>query len=192
MTHETQPIIPGSDKSRRIYLTGFMGSGKSTIGPILANTLGYAFVDVDKAIELQTGKAVKAIFGDHGEQYFRKLERALIRDLTARQHIVISLGGGTIADPVNFPVIRESGIVVYLKTAPEQLFKRLHYKTDRPSLVDLAGERLSEEALWVRIQELFARREKFYECADIIIRTDERRLGVTVDELVKRLASLIE
>ena len=89
-----------------------MGSGKSTIGPILANTLGYAFVDIDKAIEGQTGKTVKEIFKDHGEEHFRRLERTLIQDLRAKDHIVIP--------------------------------------------------------------------------------TDERRLGITVDEIVKRLTSFIE
>ena len=179
-------------RHQRIYLTGFMGSGKSTIGPILANTLGYEFVDIDKAIERQTGKAVKEIFKDHGEEHFRRLERVLIQDLQGKDHIVISLGGGTIADPVNFPIIRESGILVYLKTAPEQLFKRLHYKTDRPVLVDRAGDRLSEEALWLRIQDLFIVREQFYEKADIVVPTDEQRLGITVDEIVKRLTGFIE
>ena len=169
-----------------------MGSGKSTIGPILANTLGYAFVDIDKAIEAQTGKSVKEIFKDHGEEYFRRLERTLIQDLRAKDHIVISLGGGTIADPVNFPIIRATGILVYLKTAPEQLFKRLHYKTDRPVLVDMTGDRLTEEALRLRIQDLFVRREQFYEQADIVIPTDEQRLGITVDEIVKRLTGFIE
>ena len=185
-------MISEPKRNRRIYLTGFMGSGKSTIGPILANTLGYAFVDIDKAIEGQTGKTVKEIFKDHGEEHFRRLERTLIQDLRAKDHIVISLGGGTIADPVNFPIIRATGILVYLKTAPEQLFKRLHYKTDRPVLVDMTGDRLTEEALRLRIQDLFMRREQFYEQADIVIPTDERRLGITVDEIVRRLTSFIE
>jgi shikimate kinase len=169
-----------------------MGSGKSTIGPILANTLGYDFVDIDKAIERQTGKTVKEIFKEHGEEYFRTLERALIQELAGKDHMVISLGGGTIADPVNFPVIRRSGILVYLKTAPEQLFKRLHHKSDRPILVDISGDRLSEEALRLRIQELHARRAQFYEQADIIIPTDEHRVGITVDQIVRRLSGLID
>lgn len=179
-------------RNQRIYLTGFMGSGKSTIGPILANTLGYDFADVDKAIERQVGKTVKEIFQDYGEEYFRKLERALIEDLRTKDHIVISLGGGTIADPVNFPVIRESGILVYLRTAPDQLFKRLQNKTDRPVLVDMAGDRLDEDVLRQRIQELYTRREHFYQQADIVIPTDEHRVGITVDEIVKRLTDLID
>ncbi|MEK9138712.1 MAG: shikimate kinase [Bacteroidota bacterium] len=179
-------------RSQRIFLTGFMGSGKSTIGPILANTLGYDFIDIDKAIEKQTGKSVREIFHSHGEGYFRTLERALLQDLRAKDHRVISLGGGTISDPISFPIIRESGILVYLKTAPDQLFKRLHHKTDRPVLMDSSGERLSEEALRTRIEELYARRQQFYEQADIIIPTDEHKLGITVDQIVKRLSEFLD
>jgi shikimate kinase len=106
--------------------------------------------------------------------------------------MVISLGGGTIADPVSFPLIRESGVLIYLKTAPDQLFKRLQNKTDRPVLVDVSGERLSEEALRLRILDLYQRREQYYEQADIIIPTDERRLGMTVDQIVKRLSGYLD
>jgi shikimate kinase len=183
---------PETKRNKRIYLTGFMGSGKSTIGPILANTLGYDFVDIDKAIEHQTGKTVREIFKNPGEEYFRTLERALIQKLLLKELMVVSLGGGTIADPVNFPLIRASGILVYLKTGPEHLFKRLHHKSDRPILVDIAGDRLSEEALRMRIRELHARREQFYDQADIVISTDEQKVGITVDKIVKQLSGLLD
>jgi shikimate kinase len=178
--------------NHRIYLTGFMGSGKSTIGPILANTLGYDFIDIDKAIEQQTGLTVKEIFQTKGEESFRSLERSLLLHLRTRDHLVVSLGGGTIADPVSFPLIRESGILIYLKTAPEQLFKRLQHKTDRPVLVDGTGEQLNEEALRRRIRDLYSRREHYYEQADIIIPTDERKLGLTVDQIVKKLSGYLD
>jgi shikimate kinase len=183
---------PEQKRQNRIYLTGFMGSGKSTIGPILADTLGYDFVDIDKAIEHETGQSVKEIFRYRGEESFRTMERRLLQDLRTKDHLVISLGGGTIADPISFPLIRESGVLVYLKTAPEQLFKRLHHKTDRPVLIDDSGERLNEEELRVRIQDLYTRRERFYEQADIIVPTDEHKLGITVDQIVKRLAGLLD
>jgi len=169
-----------------------MGSGKSTIGPILANTLGYDFIDIDKAIEKQTGQTVKELFQSRGEEHFRVLERGLIHDLLANDHLVVSLGGGTIADPVNFPVIRGSGVLVYLKTDPEQLLRRLHHKTDRPVLVDIAGDRLDEDVLRLRIQELYSRREQFYKQADIIIATDDRKVGITVDQLVRRLSGYLD
>ena len=178
-------------RKERIYLTGFMGSGKSTIGPILANTIGYDFVDVDRMIEKTVGLSIDQIFKEHGEAHFRNLERALITELSARSHLVISLGGGTIADPDNFRSISSSGILVYLKATPEQIFKRLHHKTDRPTLKDIAGERLSDEQLRARIQDLYQKREPFYSRADIIIRTDERKVGMTVDQIVKKLSSYL-
>jgi shikimate kinase len=169
-----------------------MGSGKSTIGPILANTIGYDFVDIDKAIERRVGESVREIFRSRGEEYFRALERTLIGEFSGRDHIVISLGGGTISDPISFPLIRASGLLIYLKTTPEQLFARLHHKTDRPVLVDASGDRLSEDALRIRIQELYRQREHFYNQAHITIATDERKVGITVDQIVKQLAGLID
>ena len=176
------------ERKERIFLTGFMGSGKSTIGPILANTLGYDFMDMDDTIEERQGKTVKQIFQDSGEEYFRGLERSIINELVGKKHLVVSLGGGTIVDPSNFRVIIGSGVVVYLKVTPEQIFKRLHHKLDRPILTDIRGERLSSDELRARIQELFLKREPFYSKADIIVPTDDERVGITVDRIVKKLS----
>jgi len=85
-----------SRKKDRIYLTGFMGSGKSTVGSILANTLGYGFVDIDQGIEQAEGKTVSEIFREKGEEYFRNLEQSLLLRVSALPHTVISLGGGTV------------------------------------------------------------------------------------------------
>ena len=188
MKQEQPHRNPRGPREDRIYLTGFMGSGKSTIGPILANTIGYDFVDVDKTIEEQIGKSIDQVFREDGETHFRKLEHALMTGLRSRPHLVVSLGGGTIADHDNLRDIKASGILIYLKATPEQIFKRLHHKNDRPTLKDLSGERLNDEQLRVRIQELYRKREPLYSQADIVIRTDERRVGVTVDQIVKKLS----
>jgi shikimate kinase len=175
-------------RGERIFLTGFMGSGKSTIGPILANTIGYEFVDIDKAIEQREGKTINEIFMERGESVFRSLERDLIITVSARDHVVVSLGGGTITDPENFRLISTSGIVVYLKATPEQIFKRLHNKRDRPVLTDVRGKLLSGEELRQRIQELYLKREPFYSRADVTVETSEKRVGITVDQIVKKLS----
>jgi len=180
------------NRKERVYLTGFMGSGKSTIGPILANTLGYEFVDIDRAIEKTMGKSVNEIFLERGEDHFRQMERNLVSDLCLKRHHVISLGGGTIADPRNFHSISTTGIVVYLKATPDQIFKRLHYKTDRPVLKDRSGERLTDEELRARIGELFTEREPYYGKADITVITGDKRLGLTVDEIVRQLSRYLE
>ena len=169
-----------------------MGSGKSTIGPILANTLGYDFVDIDHAIEEKVGKAIKQIFRESGEEYFRALEREVIDDLITKKNLVVSLGGGTIVDPANFRVINGSGIVVYLKTTPDQIFRRMRHKLDRPILTDVRGERLSTEELRGRIHELYLIREPVYAKADITVSTDDQRVGITVDRIVNKLTLFLE
>ncbi len=182
-----------SDSHQRkslIYLTGFMGSGKSTIGPILANTLGYGFTDVDRVIEEQAGKSVKDIFREDGEKCFRDLERHVIADLSLLDHHVVSLGGGTVVDETNFIIIRNSGILIYLYSTPEHLLLRLQHKTDRPVLATAEGERLTPDQLREKVMNLFAAREPLYSQANLIIHTDEKRVGITVDEIVRKLHGL--
>src|SRR4051794_8767336 len=123
-------------RNRLIYLTGFMASGKSTIGPILANTLGYNAIDLDRAIEAKAGKTIAQMFHDDGEASFRSVERETLTELSTLQDYVVSLGGGTILQEENLRILTTTGIVVYLKVDVEQLFKRLRHKTDRPVLHD--------------------------------------------------------
>jgi shikimate kinase len=177
-------------KTTLIYLAGFMGSGKSTIGPILANTLGYTFADVDKVVEERVGKTVKEIFQENGERFFRDVERQVIEELSAREHCVVSLGGGSIVDERNFTVVKNSGILVYLQSSPEELLQRLKHKSDRPVLSDEEGRRLTPEQLRERVLQLYAEREPVYTKAHLKIPTDEKRVGLTVDEIVKKLTQL--
>lgn len=167
-----------------------MGSGKSTIGPILANTLGYSFADVDKVIEERAGKTVKEIFRSEGEKYFRDLERSIIEEMSHRDHCVVSLGGGSIVNPDNFKVVTSSGIMVYLKSSPEALLKRLQHKGDRPILSDSEGGRLDQSKLHARVMQLYALREPVYSKAQIVVTTDEKKVGLTVDEIVRKLSQL--
>ena len=169
----------------RIYLTGFMGSGKSTIGPILANTLGYDFADVDRVVEKSEGLAVKEIFREKGEAYFREKEFQALLTLSVRPHLVISLGGGTLVQPAAFELIRSTGILVYLKMSPDEVMRRLQHRTDRPLLLDAEGGKLPEDELRARIEILYQERSPLYEAADVVVTTDETRVGMTVDRIVK-------
>src|ERR1039458_10313852 len=92
---QTAPAAP----SRRIVLTGFMGSGKTTVGPLVASRLGWSFVDVDDAIEAEAGTTIAELFARHGEQAFRERERAAIARLAAGDGLVLALGGGAIEHP---------------------------------------------------------------------------------------------
>ena len=88
-----------------IYLTGFMASGKSTIGPILANTLGWNFYDLDKLIEEAAGKSVRKIFEENGEDYFREFETEMLKKNSELKNYIIALGGGTVKKLINLFII---------------------------------------------------------------------------------------
>ncbi len=181
-----------NDKKNLIYLAGFMGSGKSTIGPILANTLGFDFVDVDKLIEEREGKSVKQIFQDQGEAYFRILEWKVIEEVSSCNNRVISLGGGAMMEQRNFDFVKNSGIIVYLYSSPEHLLQRLQNKTDRPVLSNSDGDRLDLPELRERILTLYAARVPIYSQAHITIDTDQRKVGKTVDDIVKKLSGMLK
>jgi shikimate kinase len=175
-----------------IFLTGFMGSGKSTIGPILANTVGYAFVDLDLLIEKRGGRKIGDIFKQDGEKKFRKMERTLLREIALAPRTVISLGGGTITDQTTLELVKESGVLIYLKADSEYIYKRLRTKSDRPMLRTPEGQLMDADQLQGRIEELLTQRKNYYEQAHIIIHTDDKKVGNTIDELVKRLRHYIE
>lgn len=173
-------------KKNLIFLTGFMASGKSTIGPILANTIGWDFLDLDKVIEEKTSKKIVDIFREEGEKFFRELETKTLTEITVLNKYVISLGGGTIENEENLKMIINNGILVYLETSPEAAFKRLRFKRDRPALLFDDHEPTKEEFI-NRINTILSRRLKYYNQADIKINTDNKPVGITVDQLVKIL-----
>jgi shikimate kinase len=170
-------------KKKIYYLTGFMAAGKSTIGPILANTLGWQFYDLDKEVEKKEGMKIVELFNQKGEEYFRKSETKILRELSNRNEVIISLGGGAIASDENFRIIKSSGKVIYLKSSPEIVYQRLRFKRDRPAFIFEGEELPSEEQFLQRINELLDSRKKYYEQCDFIIDTDSQKVGKTVDIL---------
>lgn len=168
-----------------------MGSGNSTIGPILANALGWDFIDIDKNIELKANQKIIDIFTSKGEQSFRALEREVLRDLATRNECVVSLGGGTLTTEENFEFIRQSGIIVYLQLSPDKILRRVKYRADRPMLKDVDGQPLEGEELQKRVDGLLQSRERYYSKADIIIPADTMKVGATVDTIVERLRALL-
>ena len=160
----------------RIYLTGMMGSGKSTIGPRLAERLGDDFADLDNAIMFGAGCSVSAIFEREGEAGFRRRERSALRRTARSGRIVVATGGGTLADPQNLAWARENGIVAYIRLRPESLARRLRYSAAfRPLLCTPAGDPLRGAALVRRISELLHARSAAYEAADLVVDTDGLR-----------------
>jgi shikimate kinase len=175
-----------------IYLAGFMGAGKSTIGPILANTLGWEFFDLDRVIEDKTGKKIRQIFTESGEQYFREIETNTLRELSVGSDSIVALGGGTITISENRDILKVSGKVVYLKTSPEKVYERLKNKRDRPILLNEQGENLSRTEFIGKVNTLFESRKQYYEQADIIIDTDVETIGKTIDRLAAIINKIIK
>lgn len=106
-------------------LTGFMGTGKTTVGRALADRLGAEFVDTDSIIEARHG-SIPAIFADHGEAQFREYERSVARELAARSGLVISTGGRMLVDPVNAEALGATGVVVCLTATVDTIHERVH------------------------------------------------------------------
>ncbi len=170
-----------------IFLTGFSGSGKSTIGPLLANSLGFEFVDLDKAIELDAGKSINRIFAEDGEAGFRAMELRSLEALCARNDLVVSLGGGVLENDRCLSIIRSHGTLVYLKSSPEILAMRLQHKTDRPLLKADDGRRLTREEILARITAMLEKREPRYLKSDLVVVTDSKKIGSSVEELTRKI-----
>jgi shikimate kinase len=152
----------------RIFIVGYMGSGKTTIGKRLAESLSLSFVDLDAYIENKYRKTVPALFAEKGEDGFRKIESQSLREVAEFEDVVISTGGGTPCFFDNMEVMNRAGVTIYLKVDPEHLaFHLLASKTVRPLI---AGK--PEEELVPFITEHLARRECYYRKAQIVYHTD--------------------
>lgn len=170
-------------KNKLVYLTGFMASGKSTIGPILANTIGWDFYDLDKLIEKEMAMSIKEIFKVNGEAFFRKLETEMLRKVCSLNNYIISLGGGTIVSDENIEIIKKSGYLIYLESSPESTYKRLRYKRDRPAFLFDGEDEPTKADLIKKIETLLSQRLQYYNMADSKINTDNIHVGKTVDKL---------
>ena len=172
----------------RIYLTGFMGSGKSTVGPRLATALGYSFIDLDEAIEHRAGRPIRQLFAEEGEAAFRQLERELLRETTVREHLVVALGGGALTFEENLRLALGAGRVVYLRASADVLARRLRSgRAVRPLLLGDDGRPLSDADLRARIEAMLERRAPFYERAHLAVDAG-RAPDVTVRAIVDALA----
>lgn len=145
------------DLPENIILIGFMGSGKSTVGRMLARQLRFRFLDTDKLVEERARLAIPEIFAQHGEADFRGRETAVLESLCGvRQHI-LATGGGIVTVPENIPLLRSLGLVVLLKADPDEIFRRVSRNAERP-LLQVEDPRR-------RVLDLMATRQPFYDSA---------------------------
>jgi shikimate kinase len=138
----------------RVYLVGPRGSGKTTVGRLLAGRLGWSFLDMDERIEAAAGRSVAQLFFDEGEAGFRDREAAVLRELAARPGLVIATGGGVVLRPDNRDTLRATGHCVWLAAHPATLFARIQGDPAtagrRPPLTGLSGLEEIEHVLAVR------------------------------------------
>ncbi len=151
-----------------IILIGFMGSGKTTAGQMVAKKLQYDFADLDVLIEEREGIAVTEIFARKGEEYFRKAESEVLDGLLERKNLVVASGGGTPCFHDNMEKMKSAGITVYLNTSPGLLARRLSRgNSSRPLVAGMQGPDLKNH-----IRKLLAGREGWYRQSDITYDAD--------------------
>jgi shikimate kinase len=159
-----------------LILTGFMGTGKSTIGQAVASRLDRQFFDTDRMIEEQEQKTIMAIFALHDQQYFRGLENRLIGSMKNMRNAVIATGGGMILNPMNRRLLKKLGVVFCLKASPEVIFRRICLKNGRPLL--------QKSMSVANIESFLGRRASAYSDCHHTIDTDHLSVEAVSDMII--------
>ncbi len=167
-----------------IFLAGFMATGKSKVGPVLADRLGRVFLDTDDMVEAAAGKSIPEVFAEDGEPIFRSLEHDCVVRASQMAGAVIALGGGAVTQEANWETIRRTGVSVCLRADAETIFARVTRKGERPLL---AG--LDDVGRMAKIREMLEAREPFYARADVFVTsTDEQTPEETAGRAVIALS----
>ncbi len=154
---------------KRIFLIGFMGSGKTTVGKLLAQKLEFSFIDLDQYIENRLLKNISTLFTEGGEDSFRAIEHKLLLEVAQIDNVVVSTGGGTACFHNNMEIMNEAGISIYLKISHQILQNRLQKaKEFRPLIKDK-----TDQELFAFILEALQKREKYYQQASLIVSNNE-------------------
>ncbi|MCR4303988.1 MAG: shikimate kinase [Gallionella sp.] len=157
-----------------------MGSGKTTMGRALARHLGKAFVDSDEEIIKRTGVTIPHIFDVEGEPGFRQREAAALRDLAKRDNLVLATGGGAVLDEQNRALLRQNGIVIYLKAGVHDLWQRTRHDRSRP-LLQTGNPH-------AKLMELFQQRDPLYQqAADIVVQSGKQSVHALMLRLVDEI-----
>ena len=168
---------------KRIFLIGYMGAGKTTVGKVLSQQLGLSFIDLDHYIEGRYHKTVGQLFAERGEEAFRDIERRMLREVAAFEDVLVSTGGGAPCFFDNIEFMNEAGQTVYLKVSVEELAKRLELcKSTR-----LKGR--SGDELKAFIAESLEKRELFYSKAAIVFEAEEMMTDQDVHKISQELAT---
>lgn len=170
------------ENKKNVFLLGFMGTGKSIVGKMLAKKLGMNFIDADEEIEKKSKKSIKRIFADFGEEHFRELEIKAIKFMCNKNNCVIAVGGGAVLNYLNVVRMQKNGVVVLLQAEPKTILKRVGKEKNRPLLFGNDKQKVK------RIKELLRFRKPFYDAAKKFeIKTDGKSVQQIVREIMKKL-----
>ena len=168
---------------QRIFLIGFMGAGKTSIGKELSVKMNYTFIDLDFFIERRYHKTIRQIFEEKGEEVFREIEQKMLHEVAEFEDVVVSTGGGTPCFHQNMMFMNEQGTTVYLKVSNKELVRRINLnKSTRPLLKDFSGEQLSRF-----VEETIAKRKSFYEQAKIVFNVETQDITMDAALLMRLL-----
>jgi shikimate kinase len=159
-----------------LALIGFMGTGKTSVGRLVAEQLRFEYLDTDDVIQSATGRSITEIFEADGEAAFRALEEKVVKELADRKKTVIATGGGLPVNPKNLASLKKHSLVVCLWSSPEKIWERVRHQSHRPLLHDQNPQ--------AKIRELLAAREPFYKQADVLLNTDLRSLREVAQQVV--------
>jgi shikimate kinase len=165
-----------------IALVGFMGTGKSTVGQMVASMLHFRFLDTDEMIERMAGKRISDIFASEGEEQFRQYEKQVVAHIKQVTNSVISTGGGLITRPENLASLKEHSLVVCLWCSAETIFRRVGHQSHRPLL--------QVENPLERIRQLLAERAPAYRQSDVLLNSEFRKPREVATHVVHQFRSV--
>ncbi|MFO8236258.1 MAG: shikimate kinase [Bacteroidales bacterium] len=166
-----------------VFLIGFMGSGKTTVGRKLASKLNMQSVDLDDKIEEETGMTIEQIFNTKGEEYFRDIENKCLKKVIKQKNLILSTGGGTPCYMDNMRFMNQQGVTVYIKMNSYELYSRLIYsKTNRPLLKNKEKAEMKQF-----IQNKLTERKPYYEKAQLIVKGLNINVGELAEQIKKKM-----
>ena len=163
-----------------LYLIGFMGSGKSTVSRHMSRALNVPKIEMDEVLAERAGKSITQIFAEDGEEVFRQMETALLREIGAGAPVLVSCGGGVVLRPENVEIMKTTGTILMLSATPQTIFQRVRHSTKRPIL----NGNMNVEF----IAELMTKRDPAYRAAaDVTVSIDGKTSDIVAKELVERI-----
>jgi shikimate kinase len=183
MRYDESEICETERNGMRIFLIGFMGTGKTTVGQALSAALGFELCDSDEEIVRREGRSIPEIFADEGELYFRRVESEVLAELAERPQTVITTGGGAVLSAANRELMAKSGLVVCLQATVDEIVRRATIDNSKRPLL-----RMGQESVRERVERLLREREGLYDFAELVVDTTGKDVSQITAEIVHHLS----